>query len=44
MRHHLPLVSEKKSKMLKTTFVDTQSITGGATVPFCALPTYITNR
>ena len=38
----LPLVSEKKIKMLKTTFVITQigSITGGTTITFCELPTY----
>ena len=41
---HLPVVSEK-IKMLTTTFVATQikSITGDATITFCALPTYITN-
>ena len=43
MRRHLLVVSEKKIKMLKTTFAHAKSITGGATIIFCAQPTYITN-
>ena len=45
MRRHLLVVSEKKIKILKTTFAHAKSssIIGGATIIFCAQPTYITN-
>ena len=44
MRRHLLVVSEKKIKMLETSFAATElSIIGGATIFFCEQPTYITN-
>ena len=43
MRRHLLAVSKKKIKMLKTAFGATKSITGGATITFCAQTAHITN-
>ena len=46
MRRHLLVVSEKKIKMLKTAFGTghkKSSITGGATITFCAQTAHITN-
>ena len=44
MRRHLLVVSEKKIKMLKTGFgTKKSSITGVATITFCAQTAYITN-
>ena len=45
MRRHLLVVSEKKIKMLKSAFGTTKkaSITGGATIPFCAQTAHIKN-
>ena len=45
MRRHLLVVSEKKIKMLKKCFWHHKktSITGGATIPFCAQTAHITN-
>ena len=44
MRRHLVVVSEKKIKMLKTVGPRIElSFIDGATIFFCAQPTYITN-